>query len=238
MRIRHTAFPWVRSPLASELHTILVKHGTVRRVDKGACVVPAGSYYPALCLVVDGMLCKSFEVKNSSKDTAMSLILAGSMFGETWFMSRRASNLAVHALRDTMLIEVPHDFIEGVMQSNSVLFRKFLNQFILDTEADLEGLATLIARPPEECLRVLMKIFVVRYREEPRDDWYTVPVNLTHAEIGRIVYTSPLTVNRFFLSWKKQGLYRRDGKRRLVHADLLAGISDWKNEEFLPVTAR
>ncbi len=53
--------------LGTELHAILVKHGSVRRVDKGACVVPAASYYPKPCLVVDGMLCKSFEVKNSSK---------------------------------------------------------------------------------------------------------------------------------------------------------------------------
>jgi CRP-like cAMP-binding protein len=234
MRIRHTAFPFVRMRVAEDIHAILVKHGKVRRIDKDACVVPAGSFYPNLGLVVDGLLSKSFEVQNS-KEAAMGLVPADAMFGETWLMSRRASNLAVHAMRDTILIEVSHDCIESLMQSSSDLLRTFLNQFSLNMETDFEGLATLIARPPEDCLRVLLKIFIVRERVEPENDWYCVPVNLSHQEISRVVYATPLTINRTFLSWKKQGLYARKGNRRFVRKDLLHNISDWKNEEFLPV---
>lgn len=235
MRIRHTAFPFVRMRVAEDIRAILVKHGKVRRIAKDACVVAAGSFYANLGLVVDGLLSKSFEVKNSSKETAMGLVPVDAMFGETWLMSRRASNLAVHAMRETMLIEVSHDCIESLMQSSSQLFRMFLGQFILDMETDFEGLATLIARPPEDCLKVLLKIFIVRDRIAPEKGWYPVPVNLSHHEISRIVYATPLTINRFLLSWKKQGLYARRGNRRFVHKDLLVNISDWKNEEFLPV---
>jgi CRP-like cAMP-binding protein len=234
MRIRHTAFPFVRLRAAPDIRAILVKHGKVRRIEKNACVVSAGSFYPNLGLVVDGLLSKSFEVKNSSKETAMGLVPADAVFGETWLMSRRASNLAVHAMRETMLIEVSHDCIETLMQSSSDLLRRFHNQFILNMETDFEGLATLIARSPEDCLRVLLKIFIVREGIEPQKCWYLVPVNLSHHEIAQIIYAAPLTINRIFLSWKKQGLYARKGSRRYIHRDLLVNISDWKNEEFLP----
>ncbi len=222
----------MRAP--EDLRAVLVRHGKVRRIAKDACLVSAGGFYPNVGVVVDGLLSKSFEVRNS-KEAAMGLIPADAMFGETWLMSRRASNLAVHALRDTILIEVPHDCIEGLMRSNPQLFRRFLDQFILDIETDFEGLATLVARPPEDCLRVLLKIFIVRERVEPENDWYLVPVNLNHQEISRVVYATPLTVNRIFLAWKKQGLYTRKGNRRFVRQDLLFDISDWKNEEFLVV---
>jgi CRP-like cAMP-binding protein len=219
---------------AQEIRDILVKYGKVRQVEKDGCVVPAGGFYSNLALILDGLLCKSFEVKNSSKETAMSLMPPDAVFGESWFMSGRTSNLAVHALRESILMEVPHELVAELMQTSPIITRKFLNQFMLDAETDLEGLATLIARPPEDCLRVLLKIFIVRERVAPKKDWYLVPVNLSHHEMSRVVYTTPLTVNRILLSWKKQGLYVRRGNRRFVHKDLLVNISDWKNEELLP----
>lgn len=233
MRIRHTAFPWVRSAVDSEIRQVITNHGKMRRFNKGECVVKAGEFYPNIAIVVSGMLSKSFEVKESSKNEAMSIILPGSMLGDSFFMSRRASNLTARALRESAIMEICHDVIERKMCSNQLFFRKMMNQLMFDIESDLEGLAALIARNHEECLRVLMKIIIVREKVRPSDDWFQLPINFSHNEISRIIYTTPLTVNRFFLKWKKQGLYQRKGNLRFVSRMLLDNIYDWKNEDFL-----
>lgn len=233
MRIRHTAFPWVRSIADNEIRRIIANHGRMRRFDKGACIIRSGEMYPNIAIVASGMLSKSFEVRESSKTQAMSIILPGAMVGDSFFMSRRASNLAVHALRESALIEIDHDFIEKRMSSNPVFFKRMMDQLMLDMESDLEGLATLIARSHEECMRVLLKIIMVRERVRPSDGWYQLPINFSHSEISRIIYTTPLTVNRFFHKWKKEGLYYRKGCMRFAHSDLFDNIYDWKNEDLL-----
>jgi len=108
-----------------------------------------------------------------------------------------------------------------------------MNQLMLDMESDLEGLATLIARSHEECLKVLLKIVVVRENVKPCDDWYQLPINFSHNEISRIIFITPLTVNRFFHKWKKQNLYYRKGNARFVNRLLFENIYDWKNEPLL-----
>lgn len=233
MRIRHTAFPWVRGKVASDIHKIFVEKGKLKNFRKGDYVVPAGGFYPNLALVVSGLMSKSFEVAGSSKCQAMSVLLPGAIFGESFFMSRRASNLAVRALRDSIILELGHDVIEGRMASNPNFLRRILDQFMLDTESDLEGLATLIARGHDECLKLLFKIFVVREKVPLTDGWYSVPLNLSHQEISRIIFVTPLTINRILHSWKKQGLYQRVGTNRFFRPELFANISDWKGEEFL-----
>ena len=126
MRIRHTAFPWVRSAVDSEIRQVITNHGKMRRFNKGECVVKAGEFYPNIAIVVSGMLSKSFEVKESSKNEAMSIILPGSMLGDSFFMSRRASNLSARALRETAVMEVCHDVIERKMCSNQLFFSRSL----------------------------------------------------------------------------------------------------------------
>ncbi|GFE59549.1 Crp/Fnr family transcriptional regulator [Geobacter sp. AOG2] len=231
MRIRHTAFPWIRSKADREIQQIILEQGKSRRLAKGACVVPAGEFYPHIAIVMSGMLSKSFEVRESSKDQAMSIILPGAMLGDSFFMSRRASNLAVHALRESAIVEVSHEFIEKKMVSDPAFFRKMMNHFMLDMESDLEGLATLIARSHEECLKVLLKILVVRDKTQPDEEWYQLPTYLSHNEMSRIIYTTPLTVNRFLLAWKKQGLYFRKGNHRFLNHRLFENIYDWKHGE-------
>lgn len=233
MRIRHTAFPWVRSKVDREIRQIMLDHGKLRRFGKGVCIIPAGEFYPNIAIVMSGMLSKSFEVQESSKDQAMSIILPGAMLGDSFFMSHRTSNLAVHALRESAIVEVSHELMEKKMSADPAFFRKMMSHLMLDMESDLEGLATLIARNHEECLKVLMKIIVVRDTVEPDGDWYQLPVYFSHNEMSRIIYTTPLTVNRFLLAWKKQGLYYRNGNKRFINYRLFENIYDWKHEELL-----
>lgn len=230
MRIRYTAYPWVRSRAEKEVQRVILDHGNLRRFRKGELVIEAGNFYPNIAIVISGMLSKSFGIEGNSKNQAMSILLPGAMLGASFFMSRRCSNLAVEAIRDSAIIEVNHQFLEARMCANPSFLRLMMNHFMLDMESDLEGLATLIARTHEECLRLLFKIIIVREKVLPEDGWYQLPINFSHNELSRIIYTTPLTVNRFLLSWKKQGFYFRKGTQRFVHHKLLENISDWKHE--------
>ncbi len=227
--MRYQAVPWIRYRAEKDIQQFLSEHGRLRVYEKGQCVMPAGEKYPYLSLIISGMLSKSFAVHNSSKDFAMSVLLPGTMVGDFHFMSKRVCNLQVIALRESSLIECPHDTVEKAMFADYSFYRKIMNQLMLDMESDSEGLATITARPADERLKILMKILLVRYNVVPdKDGWYKLPVYMTHNEMSRIIYSTPLTVNRLLLSFKEDGQYIR-GKsgERLVNIRLFDGIYDW-----------
>lgn len=232
MRMRYSAVPWVRYKADKDICRFIKEHGKLRTYKKGECIIPGGYMYPYLSYVASGMLSKSFDVHNSTKDFAMSVILPGSTVGDFYFMSRRICSLKIAALRETTLIECPHEVIEKAMLADVGFFRKVMNHLMLDMESDSEGLATITARPTEERLKVLVKILLVRYAVVPEDGWYKLPVYFTHNEIGRIIYTTPLTVNRLLLKFKQDGVYlSKNGRDRYFRAELFNGLGDWFPED-------
>lgn len=233
MRMRYQAVPWVRYRADKDIQQFLSEHGRLTVYKKGQHVMPAGEKYPYLSLIISGMLSKSFTVPNSSKDFAMSVLLPGSMVGDFHFMSQRVCNLQVIAIRESSLIECPHNIVEKAMLADYSFYRSVMNQLMLDFESDSEGLAAITARPADERLKILMKILLVRYNVIPdKDGWCKLPVYMTHNEMSRIIYSTPLTVNRLFLSFKDDGLYiRGKGRERLVNVKLFDGIYDWRPDD-------
>lgn len=232
MRMRYSAVPWIRYKAEQDISRFIKEHGRLHVYKKGECVIPTGVVYPYFSLVASGMLSKSFDVHKSTKDFAMSVILPGSTVGDFYFMSRRICNLKIMALRETSLIECPQEVLEKAMLADVYFFRKIMNHLMLDMESDSEGLATITARPTDERLKVLIKILLVRYGVAPENGWYKLPVYFTHNEIGQIIYTTPLTVNRLLLKFKKNELYMcKNSRERYFSFELFKDLNDWFPED-------
>jgi CRP-like cAMP-binding protein len=231
MRIRYHGFPWVRSKAGSELQKFFSDYGTLKHIPKGTPVFKGNEFYPNLSLVLSGLLAKfseGFTFKETSKVKAISLLLPGTVLGGTFFLSNRLSNIASTALRDTVLLDVKHEAVWEYVRTHHNFGKALVNHIMLDLESDLEGMATIIARPPEERLAVLFKILVLRYEVQNENGWFNIPVKLTHSELSQVIYTIPLTLNRILLEWKKRGLYRKEGTERYAHKSLFDNLYDWE----------
>lgn len=230
MRIRYHGYPWVRSIADERVQDFFKQYGKPRYIGKGDSVFIGRDYYPYIGLIINGMIGKYseyFEFYKTSKSRAHSLLLPGSLIGNTFFLSGRSSNVSASALRESIILEVKEDFAWNYMRDNPVFMKQLLYAIMLDLESDLEGFATIVARLPEERLRVLFKILVRRNSIQPEKGWYLIPVNLTHAELSKVIYTTPLTTNKILLSWKKAKLMYMDKRKRYIHESLFEGIYDW-----------
>lgn len=237
MRIRYHGFPWVRSKADNDIQQFFIANGRLNHFPKGTRIFSGNDFYPNLSMVLSGIVGKFSEVfrfKDTSKAKAMSILLPNTLLGGTFFLSDRPSNVASVSIRDTILLEIPHKYVWEYTRANHNFGKKLISHIMLDLESDLEGMATIIARPPNERLSVLFKILINHYDVCCEDGWYKIPVNLTHSELSQIIFTIPLTLNRLLLEWKKKGLYKKDGRSRYVHESLLVNLYDWKESAFPP----
>ena len=230
MRLRYYGIPWIRPKVDEPVKKFFMKFGKLRNYKKGENIFVGKEFYPYLSLLINGMVqkyCAHFQLQNTSKDKAISIILPYSMIGDTFFMSNRGCYVSTTVMRDSVLLEVPHDTVWEYMFSNNSFNKTMIYNLMYDMESDLEGFANIVARTPRDRLLCLFKGLVVRCEAEEENGWYKIPVKLTHYEIAQVIYTTPLTINRILLDMKNEGYYKNENRCRYISKDLLDRLYDW-----------
>lgn len=227
MRMRYPAFPWVRFAAAPEIREFLLRSGTIREYKKNEVVIPSFYVYPHFSLIVGGVLAKGFDVQGSSKLFSHSVLFPGSVVGTYYFMTKNITNMKIIALRNSKLIEVPHELVYDYMNKDKEFALKILNHTAMDFASDSEGLATVSSRPATEKYKILMKILMIRFNVKPEGGWYKIPFTFTHDELSRIIYTTKITINRILMDGTKNGFFRKEGRDRYIHKSYFDNIYDW-----------
>lgn len=228
MRQAFSGLSWVRSKALPQISSFIYQHGGIERYKKGAVVIHAGKSYDKLSIITKGLLSKAIHNTSVNKDTAFSLLIPQRLLGTSYFMSRQKSNLIVRALRDTEIISVASDVVEEFMFKDPCFLKALHQQFSIDWESDLEGLASLSFFTPEEKLKILFKALLLSYEVNLKEEWAKLPVKLSNMEMAHVIYTTRLTVIRILNAWKSSDVYRQNGAERHISTSFLNDVYDWQ----------
>jgi len=234
MRLRYHGIPWIRPAADQQIRNFFMKFGKARNIKKGEKIFESKEIYPNLSLIMSGLVskyCDYITLQNTTKNKALSILLPFSLIGDTFFMSNRDSNVAASALRNAVLMEVPHDVVWEYMYGNQSFGRHLIYHIMYDLESDLEGFANIVARSPRDRILCLFKGLIHRCNVQDEDGWYKLPLKLTHSEIAQIVYVTPLTINRTLLEFKNENYYRKEKGNRYISKALLDRLYDWETND-------
>ena len=224
MRQVFQQIPWIYPQDPQEIIELCHKHGTMRHVKKGG-VLKSGGESQKLFHLVEG-ICAYFINYAEGKPRSFALILPGSSLGDLTCITGQKVNVTTSVLRDAKILTLSPEIYLSAIKSDAELAIKLCRHAINKQESSLEATITNFTHEPAMRLKIFLQALIIRYQNKI-EEWNKVPLILTHEELGMMINTTRVTVNRIFSQWEKEGLIKKDGKQIHCGKVLFGDIYDW-----------
>ncbi len=219
--------PWIHPEEPFELKRLIQAHGM--RVElKAGTALPhgSGSSNSYVGLLEKGLGAFTFE-DHAGRPFIFALIVPGRCFGDLDAMTQSRLNLKGMVIRDSIVVLIERSHWDKLVRSSNDLLYTYTKNAIKKEESHMEGMIANFTLDLSSRIRALLRSLISAYYLVKENDWNPLPVKLTITEISQIVAANRASVSLVFSDWLQQDLVRKDGRRLIIHGQLLTRIYDW-----------
>lgn len=216
--------PWIYPEELERVKELYYKHGRTAVYKKGT-VIKKGGESRKLFHLVEG-LCAYFINYAEGKPRVFALLLPGRSMMDLTCITGHRVNVTTITLRDSKVLIIPPNTLVDAMAGDAKLAIDVCRQAVLKQECSLEATFANFTYEPKMRLQVFMKALIYTLQNEVYE-WNRMPIVFTNEELGMMIDTTRVTVNRLLSKWQKEGVIKKNGRQIFVHRSLLDDIYDW-----------
>ena len=224
MRQAFHQYPWIYPEDPEPLRAFYKCHGKPAKYKKGD-VIKSGGESQKLFYLVNG-LCGYF-INYSMQPRSFALILPGRSMCDLTSISGEKVNITTLAMRDSEVLTIPPNMLIDAMKRDAGFAFMMCKHAIAKQECSLEATMANFTHEPPMRLKVFMMALISTFHKEI-NDFNVLPLVLTNEEMGKIINTTRVTVNRILTGWQKIGLISRNGKQIITYRKLFDDVYDWR----------
>lgn len=234
MKQIHQENPWILPYADDKISDFFLKHGNNITVAKGEIIVPVEKYINRFVYVVDGLVGQNMVNYALNKPIAMALGFKGAYFGYRQYFTRRRSRCYIESLRKSTVITIDYDKVATLIDNDMELLKCFMKGCIRSVESDLESMIAMFSLTPEERLKGFLTSLFERMGTDVNKEWVQIPYKFKYEEMAKIIYVTKVTLDRIYISWKRSGVYKKEGDGYFIKKDFLNDVEDWTKETDAP----
>jgi CRP/FNR family cyclic AMP-dependent transcriptional regulator len=212
---------WVGQPVSDRFAGYVKSEGMKVAFRKGAIILNEGDISQHLYYLDKGWV--AFYLNNPNGESRIvSLGTPRRAFGigpaldqiPVTFCAKAIEDCEIYMVTQKELIEKMKEDINLSMEVMCIVNARARS---LTESANL--FSTLLT-PGEKLINYFLSLIEFMDYIEPRD-WYELPINLSHTQIGQIIGVSRITVCRLFNKYKVEGKIKICGQKQFIHHDLI-----------------
>lgn len=215
--------PWIHHPEPEEIRAVFRTFGT-RETFPAGTRLPHGTGGALVCYLEKGLGAFTFADPSGRKHI-FALIIPGRVFGDLDALTANRLNLYGELLRKSTVLVLSREKWEAEISGSAALLKIYAKSAIDKEESHMEGMIANYTRDLKTRLRLFMSSLASAYYVPKPHDWNPMPVILTITEVAQIAGANRSTVSEIISEWLAAGLIRKDGRRLIVHGELLMDLS-------------
>lgn len=170
---------------------------------------------PSVCIVTEGKVRVSLYGEKGL-DKLLHFLIPGEIFGELNYFENVEHNIIVFAKEDTTISIVSEDILNSLLKEHPEYYKYFIHSISRKYFLSLCHMSDILFHSS------ISKVANTLYRltcltSSCDEDKLTIPISLTHQELGTLVGCSRITVTRILNTFKKEGIISSENKTLIIH---------------------
>lgn len=225
--------PWIAPRVPRRLADLITQLGTPRQLEAGEYIYAHHDRIDRLVLVRNGLTARAVVDPASSQPEAFAISPPGRLgSGNLNFFSGRACAGRYFAICRSEIVSCPQSVIRSIVKSDPEFAMLLVHYFELCNLSDRLGFATQVMLPVPVRLKTLLLSWAINFGHEARRPgctgrWICMPSLMARANLGRVIHSSLMSVDRLLGEWRQDGQILREGEVTWVRPELLNEAHAW-----------
>lgn len=212
--------PWFEPPMHPKWAKIVADKGQGHYYKKGQVIVSEGDILYHAYYVVKGLV--QYQLQTYHGHTRIVCIVGpGRFFGMGPMFDGSPVDNSVETMEGSLIYKLSRNDIFNVIYQDPELTRDIIVNLNSKIRCAFNLIGVLSLMDPKERLIHCLYSIIQSYAVAEDDGWYTIPVELSHAELGEMIGVHRVTVCRILNQWKKLELLKFEKNQMRIRNNLL-----------------